>query len=162
METKTVNLTPYSRRAANVFKNTFNLLWSIIKELFKFLGLLNQRWNEAWLIVLAFIAWKYFDRVLGLIDPTVPPLPVNDLMRFLYATLGTCVVHFVAMVMLRLSHPWIFRYLYGRFYDDLYGKESTDLKSHTIKHDLQCIRLKYSLLVWSLYVVTWLVLAATY
>jgi hypothetical protein len=132
----------------------FNTLYQGIK-------LFNQRWNEAWLMVLGFLLWKYSDYVLSYVDPTAVPLPVNDLMRFLYATIGTCVVHFFVSVMLRLSHPLVFRYLYSGFYYDLYN-ESPDLKSSETKNQNRCNRLKYSLLVWLLYLATWLVLVATF
>jgi hypothetical protein len=140
-------------------------IWPFLKELgkfiYKWLSLVNRKWNEGYLLILGFLLWKYADYVLAYIDPTIPPLPVNDLMRFLYATIGTCVVHFVVSVMLWLSHPWVFRYLYGKFYEDLYV-QSQELKSSQILHDLKCIRLKYSLLLWGVYLGTWLVLAATY
>jgi hypothetical protein len=136
--------------------------FGVFKELFKYLKAVNRKWNEAWLIVLGFFLWKYASHVMALIDPTVPPLPVNDLMRFVYATIGTCVAHFVVSVMLWLSHPWVFKYLYARFYEDIYAGETPDFKSHQIKHDLKCIRLKYSLLVWLFYLATWLILVATY
>lgn len=137
-------------------------LWSVIKVLPKYFVIINQRWNEAWLVVLGFLAWKYADVVMGYIDPTAPPLPVNDLMRFLYATIGTCIAHFVVTIMLRLSHPLIFKYLYGWFYADVFGDQTPNLKSTSLNHDLKCIRLKYSFLVWLLYLATWLVLVATY
>lgn len=142
-------------------KQLFIEIWKTLVVIGKWFMHLNQKWNEAWLLVLGIVAWKYADVVLGYVDPTVPPLPVNDLMRFLYATVGTCIVHFVVSLMLRLSHPLIFKYLYGYFYSDLYAK-SADLKSHSINHDLKCARLKYSLLVWLSYVATWLVVLATY
>jgi hypothetical protein len=137
-------------------------LTGVFKELFLYVVRINRKWNEAWLIVIGFVLWKYSEHVLALIDPTAVPMPVTDLMRFLYATIGTCVAHFTVSVMLWLSHPWVFRYLYARFYTDLYGAETSEFKSHSIKHDLQCIRLKYSLLVWLFYLATWLILAATY
>jgi hypothetical protein len=136
------------------FKTLFNLV-------FQYLVKVHRRWNEAYLIVGGFFLWKYSEHVLALVDPTAVPMPVTDLMRFLYATIGTCVAHFTVSVMLWLSHPLIFRYLYGYFYADMYN-ENQDLKSAQIKHDLKCLRLKYSLLVWLLYLATWLVLVATY
>lgn len=141
--------------------NFFKALWNTFKAVFNFLRKLNQVWNEGWLIVVGFLLWKYSEALLQLVDPTAVPLPVNDLMRFLYATIGTAIAHFVVTVMLWLSHPLIWRYLYGKVYNDLY-EVSGELKSHSIKHDVRCLRLKYSLLVFSLYLGTWLVLAATY
>jgi hypothetical protein len=137
-------------------------LISLLKTLIDYMFMLNRRWNEAWLIVLGFLAFKYQEHVLALLDPTATALPANDLVRFLYATIGTCIAHFVVTLMLRLSHPWIFKYLYARFYQDLYEKDDDNLKSHSIKHDLKCLRLKYSLLVLLFYLGTWLILAATY
>jgi len=47
-------------------------LWGVIAALPGYLVKLNQRWNEAWLIVLCFFLWKYADVVMGYIDPTSP------------------------------------------------------------------------------------------
>jgi hypothetical protein len=144
--------------AAQVSVTFIKEVWSLLKTIWLYLVSLNRRWNEAWLIVIAILMWKYADVAMGYIDPTAPPLPVNDLMRFLYATIGTCIAHFVVNVMLWLSHPLVHRYLYGLFYNDLYEKTDTN----SLKYDLRCIRLKYSLLVWLFYLATWLLLAATY
>ncbi len=135
-------------------------LYGLLKACFQWLLLLNRRWNEGWLLVLGFVAWKYSGNVLFWLDPTAPPLPANDLMRFLYATIGTCIGHFVVTVMLKLSHPLVFRYFTALFYQDLYANDAH--RSTKTSDQLQCIRLKYSLLVLLLYLGTWLVLAATY
>ncbi len=145
-----------------IMKNFFGVVMRLMAEAWKWLKKMNQVWNEGWLVVIGFILWKYSEEILLIVDPTAVPLPVNDLMRFLYATIGTAIAHFVVTVMLYLSHPLVWRYLYGKIYNDLYESIGTELKAHSIKHDLRCIRLKYSLLIFSGYLFTWLVLAATY
>lgn len=142
--------------------NFFKAIWNLLKIGFAFLRKMHQVWNEGWLVMAGFLLWKYSEDILLMVDPTAVPLPVNDLMRFLYATIGTAIAHFVVTFMLYLSHPLVWRYMYGKIYNDLYESVGSDLKSHSIKHDLKCIRLKYSLFIFLLYLGTWLVLAATY
>jgi hypothetical protein len=134
-------------------KPFFKAIWELLKTV-------NQRWNEAYLIVIGIVLWKYSGVVLAWIDPGAA-LPAHSLMRFLYATIGTFTAHFVVSLMVHISHPYVFRYLYGKFYEDLYI-QSPDLKSTEIKYNLRCLRLKYSLMVLGVYLVTWLILAATY
>lgn len=124
-------------------------LVDIFKLLLRRLYRLNQKYNAAWLLVAGYFALHYV--------PLLLPEPMH---RFFYASLGTVAAHFMVTLMLRLSHPLIFTYLYGLFYNDLYEK-STDLKSTGILEEKKHTRLKYSLVIVLLYLLTWIALAIT-
>lgn len=127
-------------------KNLINIFKLLLNRIFKF----NQQWNEAWLLVAGYFALQFV--------PVFLPVPTH---RFFYASLGTVCAHFLVSLMLRLSHPYIFRYLYGLFYTDLYESVS-DLKSNTLLEEKKHTRMKYTMLVILLYLGTWLILAVTF
>jgi hypothetical protein len=127
--------------------------WKRLAEIFKLLILkikhLHQQWNTAWLLAASYFALHYV--------PVFLPEPTH---RFFYASVGTVAAHFVLSLMLRLSHPLIFQYLYGLFYNDLYER-ADDLKSKEILLEKKHTRMKYSLIMVALYLVTWLVLVVS-
>ncbi len=144
-----------TKEKSNIWKLLL-LIGSVMKKLRDILKLLllriyklHQQWNEAWLLVAAYFGLHYV--------PVFLPEPTH---RFFYATVGTIAAHFVVSVMLRLSHPIIFKYLYGLFYNDVY-EHNDDLKSNTLKDEQKLKRIEYSLLVVMLYLGTWLILVVT-
>jgi uncharacterized membrane protein YgaE (UPF0421/DUF939 family) len=144
-----IQLPGESRSAKAILSQFFITLWNTFKALLKYVGKLNQVWNEAWLLIAGYFALHYV--------PVFLPEPTH---RFFYASLGTVAAHFMITLMLRLSHPLIHTYLYGLFYNDLYEK-SAELKSNTVIEEKKHTRMKYSLLVVLLYLGTWIILAVT-
>jgi hypothetical protein len=147
--------------AGSILLRFLKELWNTFKVLPIAIKKFHQVWNEAWFIVIGILAWQYSAEVVRYIDPSLLKEFTGFYMRFAYATIGAAIAHFVVTLMLRLSHPNIFRYLYGLFYVDLYQPEN-ELKSYHVRYDLKILRVKYSLIMFAVYLSTWLILVATY
>lgn len=129
-----------------------------------------KKWNEAFLLVVAIITWCYSDDFLRWIDPTAAVFDAGVLQKFIYAFIGSCIAHFVTWLMLKLTFPEIHSYLYEVFYFDLLGLAGKDILLKAKKGDMQSIkyldeqkwkRIKCSLWVFCLYLLTYLLILAT-
>jgi hypothetical protein len=120
-----------------------------------------RKWNEAIILFpIAIISWMVIPYLLRMIDPTTAVYDSGVLMKFMYANVGVVVCHFTGWLMLRLTMPRVFQYIYIEMPWDLYA-ENELTASRQSTNESKCKRIKYSILLLSIYFFVWIAILAT-
>jgi hypothetical protein len=134
---------------------------SLVKIIWRVVTLFIRKWNEAIILFpIAILSWCFAPVVINWIDPTAAIYDTGILMKFMYAVIGTIICHFTAWLMLRLTFPTTFRYLFVSLPWDIYDSPADVKSTERIKYE-QCKRIKYSLVLFSLYVFTFIAILFT-
>jgi hypothetical protein len=120
-----------------------------------------RAWNEALILFpIAIASWIVIPYLIRQIDPTAGVYDTGVLMKFMYAAVGTVICHFTAWLMIRFTFPYLFNYMYGKFNSDLYDADRSTSSAETL-HKRQCKRLNYSLLLLSIYLLSFILILTT-
>jgi hypothetical protein len=134
---------------------------SLIKIIWRVITLFIRKWNEAIILFpLAIVSWCFAPVVINWIDPTAAIYDTGVLMKFMYAVIGTLICHFTAWLMLKFTFPTTFDYLFHSFHWDVYDQKA-ELKSAELKKYHECKRIKYSLVLFSIYLFTFIAILFT-
>ena len=120
-----------------------------------------RKWNEPIILLpIAMLSWCLLPSIIRWFDPTAAVYDSGVLMKFMYAVIGTLVTHFTAWIMLKLTMPTVFNYIYNNLTWDLYAKE-TVYKSAEIERQCTNKRIVFSIILLGLYFFSFLAVLAT-
>lgn len=100
-----------------------------------------KKYNELWLLPLAFVLWLVSPYFIHLADETAATYDLAVIQKLIYGLMVFSFSTFNCWIVLRLTFPGIFRYL----------TEDFDKDFSTLTKQQKCVRLTISLAVFSLY-----------